>query len=391
MPVTIKVSKKNAEPVNQKYHTIATSGKQFLKKVASSCADQCVDIIQYSLEKKAGTTLLPSTNGFVYSVTMAYNHHHNLTIRPEDVWLAILTQFSAYVNKHAEELRGQFVAHEGQKELKIEYDKASRYDVDMKDFAVKMGKEIAKNVTDKELRAWIMPSFTTTTLNDTVVASVVMMASMQKYFKYTMYTLCGIPNVTLEGCKEDWQDILLRLDKLKEWGEETTRFAEFLRPVIRKFIQSFDEPTSSETIDFWKHIVSYLSDGSGSNYYSGWITAFCFWGKDGQLLHATRPDYRFNDDENYRLDGVRYPRVDTQDVPPGWISVPVKVVELKQVYSTMMVAGSVGIQCERSEQAPDGDLNSVSPKIGWWMFEVDAPDDENAEPGSVTKVYRCMS
>jgi hypothetical protein len=43
-----------------------------------------------------------------------------------------------------------------------------------------MTEQIAANLKDDSVRDWIMPSFTTTTINDRVVCSVVMMAAMQK-------------------------------------------------------------------------------------------------------------------------------------------------------------------------------------------------------------------
>ncbi len=57
--------------------------------------------------------ILPNTpNGFVKSVVDAYNKHHHRVIRPDDIGLAIMTQFSSYVGARAEELRKYFVAHE---------------------------------------------------------------------------------------------------------------------------------------------------------------------------------------------------------------------------------------------------------------------------------------
>lgn len=55
-------------------------------------------------------------NGLVHTLEAAYSHHHHLTLRPDDVWLAVLSQFSIYVNKNAESLRSYFVTHEGKKE-----------------------------------------------------------------------------------------------------------------------------------------------------------------------------------------------------------------------------------------------------------------------------------
>ena len=44
---------------------------------------------------------------------------------------------------------------------------------------------------------------------------------LQAYFSYKCCLTCGIPQVTLEGTKEDWERILSRLEKLKEYGVET--------------------------------------------------------------------------------------------------------------------------------------------------------------------------
>ena len=61
----------------------------------------------------------PSKNGFVDACITAYNQHHHLVIRPDDVWAAIISQFSFYVNAHAEELQDTFVPAHKRKKLKI--------------------------------------------------------------------------------------------------------------------------------------------------------------------------------------------------------------------------------------------------------------------------------
>ena len=78
---------------------------------------------------------IPSRNGFVWGAIKAYSKHRHLKIRPEDIWMAILTKLSSYTNAHAEELRGSFVAHQGKKDLIIECKPGTRYAVDFGDFA----------------------------------------------------------------------------------------------------------------------------------------------------------------------------------------------------------------------------------------------------------------
>src|SRR5207247_542974 len=100
--------------------------------------------------------------------------------RPEDVWFAILVQLGSYINAHAEELRDLFVAHEGKKELVVERI-GTLSTLDVGDFALEMMDKITQNIKDPSLKAWMVPDFTTTTPTDTVVASILMMGTLQKY------------------------------------------------------------------------------------------------------------------------------------------------------------------------------------------------------------------
>ena len=72
------------------------------------------------------------------------------------------------------------------------------------------------------------------------------------------------------------------------------------------------------------------------------------------------------------LDGVSYHRVESDEVPPGYSSVSVKVDDNSDEFDAMMVAGSVGINCTSSgSKIGEGeeDLDTVSAETGWWMFE----------------------
>ena len=60
------------------------------------------------------------------------------------------------------------------------------------------------------------------------------------YFDYKFSTMCGIPSVTLEGEKSDWERLLARLDKLDSFGEEPKAWAAMLRPILSCFVKAFD-------------------------------------------------------------------------------------------------------------------------------------------------------
>jgi hypothetical protein len=100
-------------------------------------------IIQSSInDPEHGSQYLGASNGFVNSAVLAYNQHHHLIIRPEDVWFTVLVQLNIYINEHSEELRSMFVAHEAQKRLQLDVCKAiegnALFGVDWAKFAYQM-------------------------------------------------------------------------------------------------------------------------------------------------------------------------------------------------------------------------------------------------------------
>jgi hypothetical protein len=64
------------------------------------------DVITSSLSKfKEDFHIYPLKNGFVDGAVHAYSNHHHLTLRPEYIWFAIISQLCFYINAHAEDLR----------------------------------------------------------------------------------------------------------------------------------------------------------------------------------------------------------------------------------------------------------------------------------------------
>ena len=350
-----------------------------LRLLETACNQKPKDILQSSFTNGSKSqTMISSRNGLVYSFIKAYNWHQHLQIRPEDLWFAILTQISSYINAHAEDLRTMFVAHEGQKELRIESAEFNRHSRDFSSFAQQMTWLIEANILDPDLRDWVLPGFTTTTSEDNVVASILMMATMQKFFTYRSGVMCGLPSVTLLGQKEDYEKILRKLDKLPTFGYEPAQFADALRPILQRMVATFDDAANADIIDFWRRVV-HVHSGSGSLKYSGWITGFCFWDKDGKCLQKlpVRRGRACDDPHNYRtrglvLDDIQYTILDDSKIPSGWSKVPVIVDDIDGTFNTEMVAGSVGIAGSSSgRETENGDigLDTMQPVTGWWIFE----------------------
>lgn len=346
MPVTAKIVNHPAKTWDQ--NKVSTSEK-LLEESTPQHHRRCQRIVQSSFDGSdlQQTHVSASANGFVWAAFHAYSGHHQLVLRPEDIWFAILTQLSFFINAHAEELRSFFVAHDGREPLK-----AISEVEDYRYLAEQMAELIGKNVNDPELKDWVMPAFSTTTDEDRVVGAVLFMGAMQKYFSYYFAITCGIPSVTLLGEVCDWRVILKRLDKIDLLGDEPRQFAAMLRPIVRHLVLTFEEPTSDQVKHFWNTIVHKHELMSGEDFLSGWLTAFCFWSESGYAKEKSNM--------NIQLGDVAYPTIGITSVPAGLASVPVTVNNNGHVFSATMVAGSIGISARdaaasSSEAANRGD------------------------------------
>lgn len=171
---------------------------------------------------------------------------------------------------------------------------------------------------------------------------------------------CGIPSVTLEGTKSDWETILDRIDKIPEFGEEPKEWAEMLRVILRRFIRAFDKggpPRSDQA--FWERMIDKAGLSAG-NYISGWMSAFCAWDNKGIFFECrTRQG---NGKEVLVFDGVTFPRV--YSPPEGYAEVDVILVDLisKEKMDCTMLAGHIGMAVEGRMQ----DTIRIAPQ--WFMY-----------------------
>lgn len=295
--------------------------------------------------------------GFVSAVYAAFCGHHNLVLRPDILWQAILTQLSFYINKHAEKLRSQFVAHEGQKELCIP--RAMSWD----NFANTMvDSHIAPNLKDASVIEWLLPAFTTTTPTDRVAASVTVMSTFQAYFRYRMKIMCGIPEVTLEGTPEDWMALRSKLDRLPSYdvdGHLTTWHGRLV-DVLDQFVLSSQ---GKADVKWWDSAVCRRTHRMGYRstltYISGWLTAFCTFGHKGDVIMNSQGE------------------VERDNIPTGVVSVPVVLsAHGKKPENLHMFAGGFVYEVTGDDQ------DTIRPRNDWCMAQAvdgnDTPHNNNA-------------
>ncbi|KAJ7198964.1 hypothetical protein GGX14DRAFT_664609 [Mycena pura] len=359
MPVTFSIANHPAKPV--RIDAVDDKIAEVDWRVQSSLSDSTLGPKSDRKLAVKIPRLQPKRNGFVGTVISAYNEHHALIIRPDDVWIAILCQFNFFVNTNAELLCANFVAHEGKKELEI-IAEGSRYTIDFGAMAQQMVHLIEKNIVDPGLWEWILLAFTwtTTTVNDTTTSAVIMMATLKEFFAYKFsMILCGLP---AEGV----------------WVE-TIAWYHLLHPVILRFVAAFDAPESQENIDFWTRVVHHHG-GSGMSDYSGWINAFNVFNTDGTWL-GTAPEaltakefwvaYSNPGFVELVLDGTPFHEVDTQKLPSEYVEVDVQLDDNGERFNCMMMAGLIGMKVSLSGDvglSSSGQDDTVRPASGWWMF-----------------------
>ncbi|KDR78614.1 hypothetical protein GALMADRAFT_244066 [Galerina marginata CBS 339.88] len=353
MPVTFTVAKHGANSLPGLYRPCQNAAELLASTWGKNAwTMRSAELLQSSLVDTDFSAISPKKNGFVDTIVAAYNGHQHLVLRPDDVWIAVLGQFNLYVNAHAEDLRNHFVAHEGKKNY-----------VDFGDIARQMADLIHENVVDKDLKDWILPDFTTTSHSDIVVCAVMMMATLKAYFSCGGRLCCGIPSVTLEGEKSDWEKLLARVDKLNAFGPEPTMWASLLRPILRRFVSAFDgEPD----LDFWGKVCHFYYGGSGPTWLSGWITAFCVWTSkglwQGPPLTGSLQTWRPSQSLRLNLDDVTYGRIDSSKVPPGFCGVDVELNDNGEVFECMMVSGHLANQVEGEKR------DTLKHLPTWFMF-----------------------
>lgn len=227
---------------------------------------------------------------------------------------------------------------------------------------------------------------------------------MQAYFTYGMRLCCGLPSVTLLGERSDWETILIRLDKLLTFGKEPTTWHSLLKPVITRFISTFESPELEKTKEFWQTIAHYSGGGSGPTYLSGWITAFCFWNSYGKPLHqpGTNPPslptlrQMLRSSPIFSMDGTSYHRIETTDIPVAYVSVPMTIEEQDGTkHDARITAGLVGMalsssgepvepqntgmyMTQQQQQTTNDDgtgLDTVQPESGWFVYLVKSKEE----------------
>lgn len=314
-------------------------GKEFAEKFQSRKIETC------GVEPRGQNHIvrISDKHGFISAAGMAYDKHYPLAIAPQHIWLMVLQSLSQHVNFNAERLRNKFVDWDGQKTLQVRDDSFVRGSPNNPWYKIfqTFSQQINKHIKIKGLA----DPFSTTNITEQLATDATLMDSMKSYFKYEFYTMCGIPEIHLEGTFQDWQNLVARFDSLAniDDGDLWTKWHPVMKSCLQHFVDAYEGRVDQAV---WSNFFK-KSGGSGGPYISGWINIFFLYNSKGQPS-----PYTFEWTQKGHFSGNTSNRVNE-----GLSSTPFKWFYHGDTFDMECAAGFVGV-----EQYPDATLR---PAIGW--------------------------
>nr|AYM52230.1 hypothetical protein [Sorangium cellulosum] len=329
-------------------------------------------------------------HGLLKTVHRAYADHYPLVLTPDAIWLCIAQGFAIHVKENAERLRGKFVRHEGQERLVVVRDhfvKGSP-DNDWPGVFGEFSAQIAAHIGRQ--RDLVVCDFSTTGPVERAASEIVLMDALQHYFTYELWTMCGIPEITLEGAVDDWISIRRRVRALGEY--ELSWWTRALEPVLDQFVAA---ARGHADVRFWEVMFKQIG-GSGGPYVNGWINVlFPYLRVDGSDAFtrndaAVRWERGGSDPDDWSSHGAH-----RFLIPSGISTAPLLWHYLGSKLDMELLAGFVGT-------AQDKDGLALRPAIGWAVrdagqtadvVQVSAPDSgslDDVEPDSARFAWTAL-
>ena len=324
----------------------------------------------------AGSVISTNYHAFMAALHAAFVDHRPFVLSPDMIWLLIAQGFANHVNEHAQEMRSRFVSHEGKKKLKVRRDDFIKgspenpWEDVFDEFSTHIRKEIGES--NHEL---IVTEFSTTGAIEKAANEVVLMDSIKAYFEYGLNTLCGIPEVRLEGTQEDWERLVTKTETLGT-TYDVQWWTERILPRL-KTLAAHSKGQGDPA--FWRDIYKW-NDGSGGPYINGWIVdfipyvetdeGFCKNGRFHYFQYASMTTDKLpsslskvsnrllTDEYANKINNFNNHGITTNKLPSGLSKVPFVWNYLGTKYEMEFIAGFTAFTQET-------DSFAVRPKIGW--------------------------
>ena len=337
MSITFKSTDIDLKPLKFK-----SESKCLLKSAWDVIAENDVESVD-SPDKKI---YFSDYNSLYASIINSFNYHMPLIISPDIIWLQIVQQLGIHINQNSEKLRDKFVNFKGKKEIEVrrDYFVKGKMDNPWDNVFPEFSEKIKQHIGEKN-HSKIISDFSTSTIISRSAQEVALMDCMKSYFKYKFTTMCGIPEITLEGNKEDWESILYKAKGLSEY--DLSWWIDELVNVLQEFVNIWEGKIN---LDFWKDFVN-KNEGSGGPFFCGHMLK----------LSAYKKDYRdvFQKIESYPTNRS-FHGFTTSSFSSGVSKVPFVWNYYGQEFNMEFASGFAGMELI------DG---AYKPNISWAVYE----------------------
>jgi Domain of unknown function (DUF4419) len=311
---------------------------------------------------------------FVAAVDAAFCGHRPLELSPDMLWLLVAQGLARHVNANSDALRRQFVQHDGKETITVRRDEFVKGSPEnpWSEVLGEFSAQIKKHIGELN-HSNIVVAFSTTGPVEKAANEIVMMDTLKRFFKYKCETMCGIPEVKLEGTTEDWHKLSNRTKVLGDtYGLDwwTNRIVPTLERIARN-VAGADDP------DLWNSIYK-IDNESGGPHINGWIVDFFPYLRTTKWVHnegnelvdnwkeeyADLEHFRTETIEkrNWLFEGEGGDAITINSLPNGFCIAPFKWQCLAHAYDMAFVAGFIGFTQNSLDFA-------VRPKIGWAVLE----------------------
>ncbi|CAF3748259.1 unnamed protein product [Rotaria sp. Silwood1] len=230
-------------------------------------------------------------NAFVAPAFKAYCEHYPLELSVEDIWVAIAQGVSIHLNENAEKYRELMVSHEGKKTLTLPVDslripdsarpKNGNKSIPAIDWpaAVRQMGNLIRSDMKTDVATLLTSPFSSTTSVEQAVFDCTLMDSVKSYYDFRFSLCCGLPQVTLRGSPEDFQQVINRVNQLRTIFLDFHWWLDALLPHLQQLKSSAE---GKPDIDWWQKICHTVGGGSDISMLAGWLADFVPYISDGK-------------------------------------------------------------------------------------------------------------
>lgn len=208
----------------------------------------------------------------VQSIHQAFAAHVPFSLRPDTAWYFIVHEVAEYVRQNYTLCARLFTDSPESKQTILVRDDSLRYNApsDWQRSINLVRDPLAAKVSDRTMELFL-PHFSTSTIEDETALLVALMDAASPYYQFEWQTMCGIPQIRLEGESSDWRELYARTESLAREFDGLSGYFANLLPVLQTITETSNGTKPDE--DFWRSIYKF-GGGSGGPFVSGWITAF---------------------------------------------------------------------------------------------------------------------